>query len=990
MKRAAFISIMVSFVIALFLGQGYHRFVAQNLIDEPPVFADISKLAGIVNNRIAGIEMVAGQAWGDYDNDGWIDLYVTDPIGKNTLYHNNGDGTFNLSELTGQVALTNTYSQGAVFADYDNDGWKDLLVVNWGQNHLFHNKQGKGFTDVAFPAGIIDDRNSKSASWGDYDDDGFLDLYIANWSCYPNCGHPSDGEPDRLYHNNGDGTFTEVTDYLRGGVTGAGFIASFTDYDNDGDLDIYLVNDEFINETGNKLWRNDGPGCDGWCFTQVSKEANANSKVFGMGLAIGDYNNDGYMDFYYSNIGPMELLQNQGDGTFNEVAKQAGVNIPNGIGWGSVFLDYNNDGWRDLYVSIADTTDHKDIGANKLFHNNGDGTFTSITCNNEATDVRMSIGVAYADYDHDGWVDLVVGNLDEGYRLYKNQEGQNSNNHWLSIELVGAGLVNRDAVGARVYVTTANGITQMQEVISGSSVMAGNDLAQYFGIGEERSTDIRIRWSNGDEQVIKNVKADQRYKIQYGETVLQALPTQQVVKNSNKPSFFDYLSSLKISDPRSFSKNPDTKLAYLMDQANVKPPASLEPPSSELVKLGEALFWDPELSGNRDTACATCHHSNLATGDAQSVSIGTSGFGLGNGRDMGTARQLVPRNATPVFNLGYKEWTTLFWDGRVFLNPETGLNTPASDRLPNGLDSVLAAQAMFPVTSRDEMRGYRGDVDIFGQPNELAVIVDYKSVPVWDALMVRLLAIPEYVDLFNAAFPNVPIEELGFQHAANAMAAYEATVFTFEDSPYDRYIRGDEIALSDDAKKGALLFYGKAGCASCHSTGLLTDQKFHNIAVPQIGDGKGREQPFDLGLARETGNDCDRYAFRTPPLRNVALTGPWMHDGAFTTLEATVRHHLDPIASLQNYDPSQLTVLLADKCQDQPESLSAIEQWYVDNASAGVQLSDEEIQLLLMFLDSFTSPNALDLTNTIPASVPSGLPVGGNVINTQASANLMP
>jgi cytochrome c peroxidase len=986
MRRSLVVFVAVVLGIALFLGQGYLRYSAGQPVPEAPVFVDVSSQAGIVDNRVAGIEMSAGIAWGDYDNDGWIDLYVTDPIGRNTLYRNNGDGTFSVSDLTDQIAIPNTYSQGATFADYDNDGWKDLLVVNWGQNHLFRNEQGKGFVNVSRAAGIVDDRNSKSASWGDYDNDGFLDLYIANWSCYPKCGRQMDGESDRLYHNNGDGTFKDVTDLLKGGVTGAGFIANFTDYDNDGDLDIYLVNDEFINPVGNKLWRNDGAGCNGWCFTQVAKEANADSKVFGMGLAAGDYDNDGDMDYYYSNVGPMELLQNQSDGTFENVAERAGVNFPMGIGWGAVFLDYDNDGWRDLYLAIADTADHKDVGANQLFRNNADGTFTPVACHNEATDVRMSIGVAYADYDHDGWVDLVVGNLDEGYRLYKNQQGQTSENHWLAIQLVGAGPVNRDAVGARVYVT-AGGVTQMQEVILGSSVMAGNDLVQYFGLGGERSAEVRIRWSNGEEQVIQNVKADQRYKIQYGEMALQPLPTTRVAK-IGKPSFLEYLRTLKPTNYQlPFTNDPDVKLARLMEQAGVKPPTNPPPPSPELVKLGEALFWDPELSGNRDTSCATCHHPDLGTGDNLSVSIGTNGLGLGERRDFGAARELVPRNATPLYNLGYLEWDVMFWDGRVSRGPEPGFHTPASDHLPGGLDSVLAAQAMFPVLSRDEMRGYRGELDVFGQPNELGAIVDYKSVPVWQALMARLLAIPGYVELFNAAYPDVPTDELGFQHAANAMAAYEIAVFTFEDAPFDRYIQGDKSALSDDAKQGAILFYGEAGCATCHSTGLLTDQEFYNIAVPQIGDGKGREQPFDLGRARETGNDCDRYAFRTPPLRNVALSGPWMHNGAFTTLEATVRHHLDPKASLQNYDPTQLSVLLKDTCQDQPETIAAILKWYTsDNASEGVQLTDEEMRLLLAFLESLTSPSALDLSHTIPASVPSGLPVGGNIKNIESAS----
>jgi cytochrome c peroxidase len=988
MRRSLLIGISLTLGIALLLGQGYLYFRSLRQVEEVPVYVDVSRQAGLVNNRLAGIEMSTGQAWGDYDNDGWIDLYVTDPIGPNTLYRNNGDGTFSVSELNSQVALPNAYSQGVTFADYDNDGWKDLFVANWGVDNLFHNEQGKGFKDVTRQAGIIDDRNSKTASWGDYDNDGFLDLYIANWSCYPKCGRQLDGESDHLYHNNGDGTFTDVTDLLGGGANGAGFVASFTDYDNDGDLDIYLVNDEFINPVGNKLWRNDGAGCKSWCFTQVAKEANAHSKVFGMGLAAADYDNDGDMDYYYSNVGPMELLQNQGDGTFSEVAGETGVQFPNGIAWGAVFLDYDNDGWRDLYLAVADTADHKDVGSNKLFHNNADGTFTEVACSNESADVRMSIGVAYADYDHDGWVDLLVGNLDEGYRLYKNQQGQGINNHWLSFELVGAGPINRDAVGARVYVATGNGITQMQEVINGSSVMAGNDLAQYFGVGAERTADVRIRWPNGREQVFRNVRADQRYRVQYSEeqeATLELLPTQQAEKVSTTPPFVEYLQTLKFSDLQSqISNDPDVRLAYSMELADVKPLTNPKTPSPELVKLGEALFWDPELSGNRDTSCATCHHPDLGTGDNLSVSIGTKGLGLGELRDMGSARELIPRNASPLYNLGYEEWDVLFWDGRVSEHPQTGFLTPASDRLPLGLDSLLAAQAMFPVTSRDEMRGDRGDTDIFGQPNELAAIVDYKSVPVWKALMERLLAIPGYVELFNAAYPEVTPEELGFQHAANALAAYQIAVFTFEDSPYDRYIQGDTTALSDEAKQGAILFYGKAGCATCHSTGLLTDQKFHNIAVPQIGDGKGREQPFDLGRARETGNECDRYAFRTPPLRNVAISGPWMHDGAFTTLEATVRHHLNPGVSLQNYDVKQLTELMAETCQDQPETLAAIMKWYSPkNASEGVELSRQEMQALLAFLDSLTSPSALDLSHTIPASVPSGLPVGGNILNEQ-------
>jgi enediyne biosynthesis protein E4 len=227
MRAFLFGIILIFTLIALGLLRGYQRFVAIVSTDEAPVFVDVSQLAGVTNNRVAGIEMVAGQAWGDYDNDGFLDLYVTDPVGKNTLYRNNGNGTFSVSEFAKQVELFNAYSQGASFADYDNDGWKDLIVVTWGKNYLFHNQQGRGFTDISEQAGLRGEHNSKTASWGDFDNDGFLDLYIANWSCYPKCGRAMDGETDQLYRNNGDGTFANVTDYLKGGTLGAGFVATF-------------------------------------------------------------------------------------------------------------------------------------------------------------------------------------------------------------------------------------------------------------------------------------------------------------------------------------------------------------------------------------------------------------------------------------------------------------------------------------------------------------------------------------------------------------------------------------------------------------------------------------------------------------------------------------------------------------------------------------------------------------------------------------------
>ncbi|MCP5096989.1 MAG: CRTAC1 family protein, partial [Chloroflexi bacterium] len=366
--------------------------------------------------------------------------------------------------------------------------------------------------------GVGDESNGKTASWGDYDQDGLLDLYLANWSCTPKCGRSFEGDKDRLYHNDGDNTFTDVTIALGSKTRGAGFVASFVDFDNDADLDIYLVNDEFINPIGNVLWRNDGAGCDAWCFTDVAEEFGADTRVMGMGLATGDYDNDGDFDFYFSNAGPMTLLQNQGDG-FENMAVDAGVEFSKSVGWGSVFFDYNNDGWSDLYLAVMDGVSGGTT-INALFENNGDGTFTDLAEASGAGNSGHSIGVAYADYDMDGWVDLVVGNYDEGYTLYRNQGARLSSNNWLTFKLVGSGAVNRDAAGARVTVVDSNGRSQMQEVRIGSSLGSGDSLELHFGFGDAIPESVIIRWPDGSEQMIDAPELNQRIVVTYGVTVV--------------------------------------------------------------------------------------------------------------------------------------------------------------------------------------------------------------------------------------------------------------------------------------------------------------------------------------------------------------------------------------------------------------------------------------------------------------------------------------
>jgi len=401
-------------------------------------------------------------------------------------------------------------------------------------------------------------------------------------------------------------------------------------------------------------------------------------------------------------------------------------------------------------------------------------------------------------------------------------------------------------------------------------------------------------------------------------------------------------------------------------------PTPAQPPA--LVDLGQALMFDKVLSGNRDIACATCHSPASHAADGLALSIGTGGSGLGPSRTLGPGRQFIPRNAPTLVNAGLGAFY-LFWDGRVSGN-SFGFQTPAGTALPPGLPNILAAQAMFPVMNRDEMRGARGDHDRFGNPNELAEFADSDFVLVWQAVMRRLLAIPEYVSKFNAAFPGTPTSELGFQHAATAIAAFETQALTHTDSPFDRYLQHDDAALTAEQKRGALLFFGdKARCASCHGGPLLGGQNFANAGVPQLGPGVGSGAPLDLGRGELLNQEFYKFAFRATPLRNVELTAPYMHDGAFPTLEAVLQHYNDVPRALRQYDASQLPPALQPMYHGEDATIAAVLTNLDGRLTQPLNLSDVEIRELVAFLKSLTDPAAQDLTSLIPARVPSGLPV---------------
>ena len=299
---------------------------------------------------------------------------------------------------------------------------------------------------------------------------------------------------------------------------------------------------------------------------------------------------------------------------------------------------------------------------------------------------------------------------------------------------------------------------------------------------------------------------------------------------------------------------------------------------AELYDLGHALFFDKVLSGNRDVSCATCHWPDLGSADDRTLPLGVGGVGLGKAR---TGGAIVPRNSPAILNTHLLD--QMFWDGRVEHSPD-GVSTPAGEALTPEMRAILdprwellAAQAMFPPTSRHEMRGEIGE-------SELGNIENKNTAEIWDKLTQRLMDIPEYQRMFLAAYPDLTsISEVQFAHAANAIAAFEVKAFAHTDSPFERFVKGDDEALTDHQIEGAREFFGDAGCAQCHSGNTFTDSDFHNIGLPQFGPGKGdgASKLEDFGRERVTGSTADRYQIRTASLLNIALTGPPLLDATW-------------------------------------------------------------------------------------------------------------
>lgn len=406
--------------------------------------------------------------------------------------------------------------------------------------------------------------------------------------------------------------------------------------------------------------------------------------------------------------------------------------------------------------------------------------------------------------------------------------------------------------------------------------------------------------------------------------------------------------------------------------------ADYRPVNRAEAELGQLLFYDPILSGSREVSCATCHHPDLGTGDGLSLGLGDGGRGLGKARVADPANlpeQRIPRNATALFNLGAHEFTVLFHDGRIEVDPArpNGLRTPLADDMVTGFASLLSAQTMFPVLSPDEMAGHYSE-------NDVATAVRRGLITgqggAWDIIAARVAAIPSYSADFIAVYDHIDDPaQITFADISNAIAAFMELEWRSDNAPFDAVLRG-QGQLPDLAAQGMVLFYGDAGCAACHSGPFLTDHQFHVMGAPQIGPGKAERfetHASDLGRFRVTGQAQDMFAFRTPSLRNVALTGPYGHAGGHADLRAFVVAHLDPVADLARYDVNAAVL---------PQLAVDDRRGFADHAAIAaavprpaVQLAAGDVDALVAFLHSLTDPAAVTGVLGIPDTVPSGLAV---------------
>ena len=402
---------------------------------------------------------------------------------------------------------------------------------------------------------------------------------------------------------------------------------------------------------------------------------------------------------------------------------------------------------------------------------------------------------------------------------------------------------------------------------------------------------------------------------------------------------------------------------------------------ADQARLGQLLFYDKILSGNRNISCGTCHHHDLGGTDGLSLGIGEGGVGLGPTRTPGDGadriRKRIPRNAPALWNLGHRDVRVMFHDGRLEISDiyGNGYDSPAEEWLPQGLETILAAQALFPMTAQFEMAGNTGENEVIG------AVTDRIDLG-WPILAKRVRTIPEYGQMFVDTFDHIERpEDVTIVEIGNALAAFIGTEWANYDSPYDAYLT-DGSPLPADAERGRQLFFGEARCAQCHNGALLSDQDFHAMALPPFGPGRTRmwdPVPRDVGRMGATDDLEDAYRFRTPPLRNVALTAPYGHNGAYKTLRDMVRHMADPAAMRAEWTPERAALPNVPWLQEidfviQSDRLEMTRQSMMVDVRP-VSLSDAQVDDIVAFLHSLTGETAETRPLGRPDTVPSGLPV---------------
>ena len=537
----------------------------------PVVFQDIAAKAGLTtwrhtmgspDKRFIVEATGSGVALLDYDQDGWLDIYMVNgstfdalsgktPAPHAALFHNNHDGTF--TDVAAKAGVTNErWGMGVAVGDYDNDGWPDLFVANFGKNRLYHNNHDGTFTDTAEKAGVQLGNWSSGPTFGDYDGDGRLDLFVSGYVHFDAnqgtsntasnfcqfrgvnvmCGPRGlKGEHDHLFHNNGDGTFTDVSE--KAGVSDPngyyGFTSVFVDLNNDGKVDLLVADDS----TPNYLYINKGNGAfeddsyaSGYALNENGRETAS------MGVAIGDYQNNGRLDLFNTTFSDDYdvLYRNDGDANFTDDSYAAGVAEPTVpfLGWGTEFIDYDNDGWKDLFAvngHVYPLVDQNNWGTTyaerPLLFRNQQGKKFDLVPPVEGTGLALVIparGAAFGDLFNDGRIDVVINNMDLPPSLLRNVNPDK--HHWVELSLVGGLKSPRDAVGATVYVT-AGGMKQRGDVLSGGSYISSNDPRVHFGLGDSDKIDaVEIHWPSGQKEKVILPSVDKIFTVEEGKGVI--------------------------------------------------------------------------------------------------------------------------------------------------------------------------------------------------------------------------------------------------------------------------------------------------------------------------------------------------------------------------------------------------------------------------------------------------------------------------------------